>query len=168
MDQVKLLLIAVLSLGLMSVSALAQDVKLPDNKPAPVSWSEDREPKNEVEQVLAAAAKRGETVLGTCSENCPEGSDSKEPEGFERGRAIRLPKPSYSSIARAARVQGTVKIQVIIDVDGKVIAAAAVDGHPLLYPACLQAARASEFSPTKWEGLPVKVTGVIQYNFIAM
>lgn len=168
MVQIKVLLIAVLLLGLMSVSAPAQDVKLPDKKPAPVIWSEDREPKNEVEQTLAAAAKRGETVLATCDDGCAKDPDSKDPEGFERGRAIRLPKPTYSSIARAARAQGTVKIQVVIDVDGKVIAAAAVDGHPLLYPACLEAARASEFSATKWEGHPVKVVGVIQYNFIAM
>lgn len=168
MVQVKLWLIAVLLLGLMSVSALAQDVKMPDKKPAPVSWNEEKEPKNEVEQTLAAAAKRGETVLGTCSENCPEISEADEPEGFERGRVIRLPKPTYPPLARAARVQGTVQIQVIIDVDGKVIAAAAIDGHPLLYPACLQAARASEFSPTKWEGQFVKVIGVIQYQFVAM
>ena len=168
MVQVKVLLSAVLLLGFACVSALGQDVKLPDNKPAPVSWNEDREPKNEVEQMLAAAAKRGETVIGTCSENCPEGPESREPDGFERGRVIHLAKPAYSPLARAAGVKGTVKIQVIIDVDGKVIAAAAVDGHPLLYPACLQAARASEFSPTKWEGQPVKVIGVIQYNFVAM
>ena len=40
-------------------------------------------------------------------------------------------------------------------------------GHPLLYAACVKAARESVFTPTKLEGEAVKVTGVIQYNFVA-
>ena len=51
--------------------------------------------------------------------------------------------------------------------NGNVIAAHAVSGHPLLQSAAVGAARQARFSPTKLSGQPVKVTGVIQYNFVA-
>jgi len=47
-----------------------------------------------------------------------------------------------------------------------VIAANAISGHPLLWAACVEAAKNSLFSPTLLAGKPVKVTGVIQYNFV--
>ncbi len=87
--------------------------------------------------------------------------------GVLNGKAINLPKPAYPPIARAARASGTVVVQVTIDENGNVIAAHAVSGHPLLQPAAVGAARQAKFSPTKLSGQPVKVTGVIQYNFVA-
>lgn len=167
MNQARVSLIVFLLLGFMCVSALAQDSKPSNRKPGPVSWDESQEPKDQVEEHLAAAKKRGETVLGVCIENCGD-LDGEMPEGFERGRPIELPKPTYPPIARAARASGTVVVRVLIDVDGKVIAAVAISGHPLLYAASAKAARGSAFTPTKWEGQPVKVTGVIQYNFVPM
>lgn len=166
MSPARVSLVVFVLLGFMSVSAPAQDKK--PGKPHPVIFSEEREPKNEVEQQLAAATKRGEVVLGTCIDGaCGEDANDDLPAGFERGRAITLAKPNYSLLARKAHVSGSVEVQVILDVDGKVIAAVAVSGHPLLHAASVKAARESEFTPTKWEGRPVKVVGVIQYNFVA-
>src|SRR6185295_9760457 len=87
--------------------------------------------------------------------------------GVLNGKAISLPKPAYPPIARAAHASGTVVVQVTIDENGNVIAAHAVSGHPLLQGAAVGAARSAKFSPTKLSGQPVKVTGVIQYNFVA-
>ncbi|HYV10116.1 MAG TPA: TonB family protein [Pyrinomonadaceae bacterium] len=87
--------------------------------------------------------------------------------GVLNGKAISLPKPAYPPIARAAHASGTVVVQVTIDENGNVIAAHAVSGHPLLQGAAVGAARQAKFSPTKLSGQPVKVTGVIQYNFVA-
>lgn len=87
--------------------------------------------------------------------------------GILNGKAISLPKPAYPPIARAARASGTVVVQVTVDEDGNVISAHAVSGHPLLQASAVQAARQAKFSPTRLNGQPVKVTGVIQYNFVA-
>ena len=87
--------------------------------------------------------------------------------GVLNGKAISLPKPAYPPIARAARASGTVVVQVLIDENGNVVSAHAVSGHPLLQAAAVGAARSAKFSPTKLSGQPVKVTGVIQYNFVA-
>ena len=87
--------------------------------------------------------------------------------GVLNGKAIALPKPAYPPIARAAHAAGTVVVQVLIDENGNVVSAKAVSGHPLLQAVAVAAARQARFSPTKLSGQPVKVTGVIQYNFVA-
>ena len=87
--------------------------------------------------------------------------------GVLNGKAVYLAHPTYPPIARQAHASGTVVVQVLIDENGNVIAARAMSGHPLLHGAAVSAARASRFSPTKLSGQPVKVTGVISYNFVA-
>lgn len=87
--------------------------------------------------------------------------------GVLNGRAVRLVTPPYPAIARSAHASGSVQVQVLIDENGNVISAHAVSGHPLLQAAAVAAARASKFSPTKLSGQPVKVNGVIVYNFVA-
>ena len=87
--------------------------------------------------------------------------------GVLNGKAISLPKPGYPPIARAAHASGTVVVQVLIDENGNVVSAHAVSGHPLLQAAAVGAAKQARFSPTKLSGQPVKVTGVIQYNFVS-
>lgn len=87
--------------------------------------------------------------------------------GVLNGKAISLPKPAYPAIARQAHASGTVVVQVVIDENGSVISARAISGHPLLQAVSVGAARGARFSPTKLSGQPVKVTGVITYNFVA-
>lgn len=85
--------------------------------------------------------------------------------GVVNGKASNLVTPSYPAAAKAVRASGAVNVQVTIDENGNVISASAVSGHPLLRAAAVSAARSSKFSPTKLSGEPVKVTGVIVYNF---
>jgi TonB family protein len=87
--------------------------------------------------------------------------------GVLNGKAISLPQPAYPQIARTARASGTVVVQVTVDEQGNVISANAVSGHPLLRQSAVAAARQARFSPTKLGGVPVKVSGVINYNFVA-
>ena len=85
--------------------------------------------------------------------------------GVMTGKAKSLPTPTYSAAARAVNAKGKVTVQITVDEDGKVISAKAVDGHPLLRPAAVEAAWKARFSPTTLSGVPVKVTGIISYNF---
>ncbi len=87
--------------------------------------------------------------------------------GVLNGKAVRLVQPQYPPIARSAHASGQVSVQITIDENGNVISAHAVSGHPLLQAAAVGAARASKFTPTKLSGQPVKVSGVIIYNFVA-
>jgi len=87
--------------------------------------------------------------------------------GVLNGKAIHLAQPAYPPIARAAKASGQVVVQITIDEDGNVISASVDSGHPLLRAAAVAAARESKFSPTRLSGQPVKVQGVVIYNFAA-
>lgn len=80
--------------------------------------------------------------------------------------AIELPKPIYPQIARQIRQQGTVTVQVMISEAGNVISAKATSGPPLLIREAEKAALQARFSPTRISDQPVKVSGVITYNFV--
>ena len=86
--------------------------------------------------------------------------------GVLNGKATELPKPAFPAAARAVRAEGIVAVQVLIDEAGNVIAASAVSGHPLLRAASEKAAREAKFEPTMLNGIPVKVSGVLTYNFV--
>ena len=126
--------------------------------------------------IAPMAAGSGTGGLGTAPQKVVIASDEPPPPpkptphapisgGVLNGRAVRLVTPPYPAIARSAHASGSVQVQVLIDENGNVISASAVSGHPLLRAAAVAAARASKFSPTKLSGQPVKVNGVIVYNF---
>jgi TonB family protein len=147
--------------------AIAQENKVSSQKPTTTSSTTDIEhPKSEVDLMLEEAKKRGEPIMGTCLEKCGEDSNAKTPDGVETGHALELPQPAYPLLAARAHASGDVRVQVIVDIDGKVIAASAISGHPLLQAAAVKAARSALFTPMKFEGQPVKVVGVIRYNFV--
>lgn len=81
-------------------------------------------------------------------------------------KAVSKPAPAYPTIAKAAGIQGSVSVQILIDEQGRVVSAKASNGNGMLMPAAVQAAFQARFSPTLLNGRPVKVTGVIIYNFV--
>ena len=85
--------------------------------------------------------------------------------GVLQGSALKKVQPPYPPIAKAARASGAVQVQVTISEEGRVIAADVVSGHPLLREAAVQAARQWVFKPTELSGVPVKVQGVLTFNF---
>ena len=82
------------------------------------------------------------------------------------GKALTLPRPAYPAHARAAHASGVVAVWVSIDETGRVISASAVTGHVLLRSVAVEAAKLARFTPTMLDGQPIKVTGIITYNFV--
>jgi TonB family protein len=161
---ISLMLNCLFALSIAPQSSQTPTNPVPAQKPA-TSANEGEPEKNEVEVALEEAKKRGEPILAACLDG--DCGDGRSEDAILKGKALALPRPAYPPIARAAHVSGTVTVQVIIGTEGNVIAAAAIDGHPLLQPACVAAARQARFSPTLYDRKPVKLVGVIQYNFIA-
>ncbi len=95
-----------------------------------------------------------------------EGTPKQISGGVLNGKAKLLPKPIYPEAAKAANATGAVTVQVLIDEAGNVVSAKAVSGHPLLRAESENAALLARFSPTTLQGNPVKVSGVITYNFV--
>jgi protein TonB len=88
--------------------------------------------------------------------------------GVITGEAIALPKPAYPPLAKQMGIQGKVSVQVLIDESGKVISASPIDGNPALMHSAQRAALAARFRPTRLSDQPVKVSGVITYNFVLL
>ncbi len=86
--------------------------------------------------------------------------------GVLQGKALRKAQPVYPSFAKAARVSGAVKVQVVINEQGEVMEAEIVSGLPMLNLPSLRAARQWRFDPTLLEDRPVKVQGVLTFNFV--
>lgn len=100
----------------------------------------------------------------------PQGSSSSGriiSGGVLNSKAISLPKPAYPPLAKKVGAYGTVVVQVLVDENGNVISANAISGHPILQASAVAAARGAKFKPTLLSGKPIKVRGVINYNFVA-
>jgi protein TonB len=82
-----------------------------------------------------------------------------------QGKAIHQPVPVYPPLARAARVQGTVRLEGILGKDGRIRELRVVSGHPLLVQAALDAVRQWVYRPTYLNGDPVEVIAPIDVNF---
>jgi tetratricopeptide (TPR) repeat protein len=90
--------------------------------------------------------------------------------GILNGKAVKLVQPPYPAMARREHASGQVPVRVLIDETGKVIQAKAINPgnfHLSLVAAAEDAARHSVFTPTLLSGVPVKVNGIIIYNFVA-
>jgi len=85
--------------------------------------------------------------------------------GVLNGKATEMPTPDYPPHIASVRVSGNVNVQVIINGCGNIESATAVSGHLLLRASAVNAARRARFAPTRLSGMPVKVSGVLAYNF---
>jgi TonB family protein len=85
--------------------------------------------------------------------------------GVMNGKATYLPTPIYPQPAKLVGAFGVVNVQITIDEKGHVISSKAVSGHPLLRGTAESAAWKARFSPTTLSRVPVKVTGIIVFNF---
>ena len=73
--------------------------------------------------------------------------------------------PVYPPLALAARVQGTVILQAVIDEKGNVRELRVLRGHPLLDDAAMQAVATWQFTPTLLNGTTVPVVMTVTVTF---
>ena len=94
----------------------------------------------------------------------PPSITRKSGGSFEKS-AVKRVQPAYPPLAKAARVSGTVVVEVVVNEAGDVISMRAISGHPLLRDEAAAAARQWEFTPTELSGKPVKVIGTLTFTF---
>ncbi len=80
---------------------------------------------------------------------------------FQSSATMRV-EPTYPPLAKAARISGSVVIEVTTNEQGEVISVRPISGHPLLKDSAAAAARGWKFSPTQLGGVPVTVIGTIR------
>jgi TonB family protein len=82
-----------------------------------------------------------------------------------QGNLLSRPPQTYPELARAARVQGAVFIDVVIGKDGKVAQARLVSGHPLLAQAALDNVKQWTYKPFIVNGEAIDVVTTVTVNF---
>jgi Ca-activated chloride channel family protein len=85
--------------------------------------------------------------------------------GLLNSKALSLPKPIYPAMGRQMRIEGVVRVGVLVDESGKVVSARAESGHVMLQSSAITAARQARFAPTLVSGQPVPISGFITYTF---
>lgn len=128
---------------------------------------------------LRAAARVKPTVADTT--HPPQANSSKnasaEGGGTTEGKRIRVQgavesaklidqeAPQYPPLAKMARIQGTVRLEVLIDKDGTVQEIKVLSGHPLLIESALLAVSRWRYQPTYLNGEPVMVLTEVDVNY---
>ncbi|MBI1955689.1 MAG: energy transducer TonB [Acidobacteria bacterium] len=84
----------------------------------------------------------------------------------QAAKMLRQVQPAYPPLARQARIQGTVRLEAIIDRDGNVKSLSVVSGHPLLVQSALNAVAEWKYQPTLLNGVPVEVATTVDVNFV--
>ena len=131
------------------------------------------------------AAKTSEPAPSS-AESAPAKPASPEPSSVEPGPARSEPKlpqrvrvpwdqsikliktevpPVYPTLAREARIQGTVVLDADISRDGAVESLKAISGHPMLIPAAVDAVRQWRFQPYRLKGAPVAMSTQVVVKF---
>jgi TonB family protein len=75
-------------------------------------------------------------------------------------------QPVYPTLARQARIEGSVVLHAIIGKDGTVKELQVISGHPLLVQPALDAVRKWRYQPTELNGEPVEVDTTIAVTFV--
>jgi len=86
-------------------------------------------------------------------------------EQVQQQKLIAQPAPVYPPLAQQARIQGTVRLKVVIAKDGSVTNIEVISGHPLLVPPALEAVRGWRYQTTLLNGNPVEVATTVSVNF---
>jgi TonB family protein len=95
----------------------------------------------------------------------PDGKMIRKAGDVMAASATHRVVPESPPLARAAKINGSVVVEVTLDEEGAVTAARAISGHPLLKDAAINAARQWRFNPTLLSGVPVKVIGTLTFHF---
>ena len=86
-------------------------------------------------------------------------------QGVTKGLCVHKVEPAYPPLARAARVQGDVVLNAIIDVNGQITNLQLVSGHPMLVPSAIEAVKQWRYRPYLLNGTPVEVETTITVIF---
>jgi TonB family protein len=86
-------------------------------------------------------------------------------ESAQAAKLISQPKLNYPPNAKAAHIQGTVRVRVLIGTDGKVKNATVLSGPQPLQAAALENVRQRQYQPTIVGGKPVEVETEISIEF---
>lgn len=155
-----------------------------ENPKEEVKQEETKNTPNPENNNTSTQAKRNRVVIGSApKDENPKTEEKKEdsktvakteetpkttgplPVGSLIGYATKKSNPIYPTVARSMRLSGVVKVEVVVDEEGKVAEVQNMDGPTLLQSAAQDAVKKWKFKPFTRDGEPVKATGFVSFNF---
>ncbi len=125
-----------------------------------------------VTKALAAKKEKAEQMVNSPPPPTPPPSGSngqavriKVGEGMQEQKLVNRVPPAYPPLASQARIQGTVRLSVVILKDGTVGNITVIGGHPLLMQAALDAVKQWRYRTTLLNGEPVEVQTTVSVEF---
>jgi TonB family protein len=94
----------------------------------------------------------------------PPGAIRVAPE-VQAAKLVDKPEAAYPLLARQARIQGRVRLSVLIGLDGGVENVTVLAGHPLLVQPAMDAVRRYRYQPTLLNGAAVQVVSEVEVLF---
>lgn len=98
------------------------------------------------------------------SQDAPQPSIQSPPD-LVPALLLRKVAPVYPPLARAARIQGTVVLSVLINEQGEIGETKLVNGHPMLAPAAIEAVKQWRYKPYTSADKAVAVETIVRVNF---
>ena len=80
-------------------------------------------------------------------------------------RLIASPRPAYPELARRARIQGIVKLQVKVKADGRIEVQKVLQGEPVLADAAMEAVKRWRAKPASINGTRVETISTVTFDF---
>jgi TonB family protein len=110
-----------------------------------------------------------ECLMVTCGAAAQCGSSPPRPVTLNRRTATALilsqVKPEYPPLAKVNYIQGRVRLQVSVSLEGKVTTANVIEGHPFLAAAALKAVRHWLYQPFKTGAGAFPFVTLVDVNF---
>lgn len=114
------------------------------------------------------AASSAPVQASTTTQPGPRTMRVRVSQGVTQGMVLSKVQPIYPADAKAARIQGSVVIGVVIGKDGNIQSERLVSGHPLLAPAAMDAVKQWKYRPYLLNGQAVEVDTQVTINFTLM
>lgn len=105
------------------------------------------------------------TEIGENEDSTSSGGAAPLEVGALNAKATSLPKPEVTEEMKRLKAKGRITVRVIVDENGKVVSAQALNGIHVLREAAETAARQATFEPTVKDGITLRVTGTLTYDF---
>jgi TonB family protein len=104
--------------------------------------------------MIATSSTIAQTSLGLPDE---VGQLTTITESEAEQHLIEHKPPAYPPLAKAARIEGDVRLMLQVSTNGAVVRVIPLSGHPLLIPAATEAAKQYRYRPFEVSGTPVDV-----------
>jgi len=86
-------------------------------------------------------------------------------EKVQAAKLVQRVEPQYPKEAKKKKIEGNVRIRILVDNDGSIIKTDVLSGHHVLAKAAAEAVRHWRYQPTLLNGQPVQVESEVELHF---